>query len=201
MPQAKSRYLFLTATLALSIAGPGAASAQPASAETAQSGKLARCAIEKHPSAVRWLRGLIEKEVSVEPEVLAGAVLNALAEVATGCLEGQPQSELRGFVSALRRMGGSASTSPRPGPMDALGDCFARSVPNEATAFIRESDIGALRTQRGGFLSDPALQTMFSKSRGCAPILDKLGDRVDGNQLYSRINWRLRAGPKLGAAK
>jgi 2Fe-2S iron-sulfur cluster binding domain len=191
----------LATTLALS--SPAyAAPAQPASGETAQSEKLAKCAIEKHPNAVRWLMALAAKEVSLEPEVLGGAALNALAEMATGCLEGQAQSEMRGFVAAVRRMAGSASTSPaRAGPMDALGDCLVRSAPQEAMAFVRESDIGALRTQRGGFIADAALQTMLEKSRGCGPIVDRLGDRVDGNQLYSRINWLLRAGPKLGAAK
>lgn len=192
----------LATVLAFSIVGLGAASAQPAPPETAQSEKLARCAIEKHPNDVRWLLALVAKEVSVEPEILGGAVLNSLGQVATGCLEGQAQSELPGFIAALRRMGVSVSTRPaKPGPMDALGDCVVRSAPTEAMAFIRESDIGALRTQRGGFLPDAALQTMFSKSRGCGPILDKLGDRINGNQLYSRVNWLLRAGPKLGAVK
>lgn len=188
---------------ALAISSPAsAAPAGPPTGETAKSEQLAKCAIEKHPKAVRWLMALVAKEVSLEPEVLGGAALNALAEMSMGCLDGQAQSEMPGFVAAVRRMAASASTSPVPAaPMDALGDCLVRSAPREALDFVRESDIGALRTQRGGFIADPALQNLLMKSRGCGPILDKLGNRVDGNQLYSRINWRVRAEPKLGAPR
>lgn len=195
----KARLHYLVASLALAFVGPSAASAQPP-AETALSEQLARCAIEKHPRDVRWLRALIGKEISLDAEVLGGALLNALGATMTGCMEGRAESELPGFVAALRRLGGSASTT-RSEPMDALGDCLVRSAPEESMAFLRESDIGALRTKRGGFLSDTALQTMLSKSRGCGPILAKMGDRMDGNQIYSRINWLLRAGSKLGASK
>jgi len=192
----------LATALALANGGAGAASAQPATGETAESEKLARCAIEKHPNEVRWLKALVDREISLEPEVLGGAALNALGEIMKGCMDGRPQSEMPGFVTSLRGMWGSLpAVPPRPGPMDALGDCLARSAPPEAMAFVTESDLGALRTQRAGFLSDPALEKLLKKSRGCGPILDKLGDRVDGNQLYSRISWLLRAQPKSGAAK
>ena len=201
MNRAFAKALLATA-FSLAVADAGAASAQPAAGEAARSQEMARCAIEKHPNEVRWLKSLVEKEISLEPEVLGGAALNAIGEMMKGCMEGRPQSELAGFVTAVRGMWGSLSKGPaRPGPMDALGDCVVRSAPQEAMTFVRESDIGALRTQRAGFVSDPALENMLKKSRGCGPVLDKLGDRVDGNQLYSRISWLLRAAPKAGAAK
>lgn len=197
-----SRTALLTIALSLAAAGAGAAPAQPAAGEAARSEEAATCAIEKHPNEVRWLKSLVDKEISLEPEVLGGAALNAIGEMMKGCMEGRPQSEITGFVTALRGMWGSLPKGPaRLGPMDALGDCVVRSAPQEAMTFVRESDIGALRTQRAGFVSDPALENMLKKSRGCGPILDKLDDRVDGNQLYSRISWLLRAAPKAGAAK
>lgn len=208
------RTMLFATSLALTITGPGAASAQPPAGETAQSDKVALCAIEKRPNEARWLKALMSKEVSIEPEVGGGAVLNALGPIMRDCLmtQAQPHFDVEVFFKTLRRIGGSAGPAPA-GPMDELGSCFVRLVPQEAMAFLRESDLEASRSFTGtgmsmGSVSDSALDAMFraglSKDPGCGPIVKKLGkdvQRVDANQLYSRINWLLRAGPKLGATK
>ena len=209
----------LATALAVAIAGSGAASAQPASGGPAKFDDLARCAIEKHPNEARWLGALLAKKVSVEPGAGGGAFINAVGELMKGCLVDGSRLDFDAFLASLRQFGESAPTGPaRPGPMDALADCFLRVAPQEATAFVRESDIGASKSLESaepdtsgkmalpmGHLSDSAFDTMLSKSlaksSGCGRILKKLGDRVDGNQLYWRLNWRLRAEPMLGVAK
>lgn len=209
----------LATVLALAIAGPGAASAQPAAAEPAKLDDMAQCAIDKHPNEARWFGALLAKRVTVEPEVGGGAFLNALGELLAGCLVDGSKLDFDAFVASLRQFGESAPTAPaRPGPMDALGDCFLRVAPQEAGAFVRESDIGAAKSlsaldSNGGgkislnisYVSDSALQAMLSKSLStspdCGSILKKLGDRVHANQLYWRLNWRLRAEPMLGVGK
>lgn len=201
----------VAAALALVAAGPGAAYAQPAVGEAAKSDAMARCAVEKHPNEARWLKAILSKEVSLEPEVGGGAILNALGPVLQDCLMAQerPNFDVDGFFTTLLRIAGSAGPA-RAGPMDALGSCFVKVAPQEAMAFVRESDIGASRSFTGtqvnmGYVSDSALNALLSaglsKSPECGPILKKMGERVDANQLYSRINWLLRAGPKSGAVK
>jgi hypothetical protein len=200
----------LAATAAL--AGPAAASAQPAVAEPAKLDNMAQCAIDKHPNEARWLGALLAKKASVEPGLGSGTFLNAMGELLNGCLVDGSRFDLDAFVDSLRRFGESAPTGPaRPGPMDALGDCFAQSAPQEAIAFLRESDIEAAKSfspdaggkvaLKMGSISDSAFEAMLSKSSGCGPILDKLGGQVHGNQVYWRLNWRLRAEPQLGAGK
>lgn len=210
--------MFATA-LALAGTGAGSGFAQPSAGEPAQFDDLARCAIEKHPNEARWLGALLAKRVSVESAAGGGAFMNAFGWVMKGCLVDGSRLDLDAFLASLRQFGESAPAGPaRSGPMDALGDCFLRVAPQEAMAFVRESDIGAAKGLNSaepdssgkmalpmGHLSHPAFEAMLSKSlsqkSGCGPILKKLGDRVDGNQLYWRLNWRLRAEPKLGAGK
>jgi hypothetical protein len=208
----------LAATLVLAVAGPGTAFAQPAVAEPAKFDDMAQCAIDKHPNEARWFGALLAKKVSVEPEVGGGAFLNAMGELLNGCMVDGSHLDFDAFLASLRRFGESAPTGPaRPAPMDALGDCFLRFAPQEAMAFLRESDIEAGNSFKSepdaggkvalkmGSISNSAFEAMLakslSKSSGCGPILEKLGDRVHGNQVYWRLNWRLRAEPKLGAGK
>jgi hypothetical protein len=216
------RIPLLATILALAVAGSGAAYAQPAVAQPAKFDGITQCAIEKHPNEARWFGALLAKRVSIDPEVRAGAFLNATGELLKGCLVDGSHWDFDAFVASLQRYGESAPTGPpRPGPMDALGDCLQRFAPQEAVAFLRESDIGAARSfnssqpgadgklsLRMGYLSDPALDAMISKSLlgkpGCGPVIKKLGkrvQRVDANALYSRINWLLRAEPQLGSGK
>ncbi|HEU0098807.1 MAG TPA: hypothetical protein VFQ67_08520 [Allosphingosinicella sp.] len=215
----------LAAALACSIASSPAARAQAAGAKTAVSDKsapsddLARCAIENHPDEARWFGSLLARKVSVEQQAAGGAFLNALGELLKGCLADGSRLDFDVFVASVRQFAESPfSGTARPGPMDALGDCFLRVAPQEAMAFLRESDIEAgkslssLESNPGGSValqvssvSDPAFRAMLSKSlserNGCGPALKKLGDRVDGNQVYWRLNWLLRAAPQLGARK
>lgn len=204
----------LPVSLAIMITGSGGASAQPPAGQTAQSDKVARCAVEKHPNEARWLKALMSKEVSFEPEVRGGAVLNALGPILRDCLltQEQPHFDIEGFFTTLRRIGGSAGPAPA-GSMDELGSCFVRFAPEQATAFLRESDLEASRSFTGtkmsmGSVSDTALEALISKSLskspGCGPTFKKLGKRVqhvDANALYSRLNWLLRVEPQLGAGK
>lgn len=215
----------LTAALACSVAESAAASAQPAASKAPDSGKaaqfddLARCATEKHPNEARWFGSLLAKKVSVEPEVAGGAFLNALGELLKDCLVDGSRLDFDAFVASLQQFAQSGPTGPaRPGPMDRLADCFVRVAPKEAMAFVRESDIGAGKSLSSmtpnsdgkvalqvSYVSESAFDAMLSKSlsekSGCGPALKKLGDRVNGNQVYWRLSWVLRAEPQLGAGK
>jgi hypothetical protein len=208
---------FLSAALALAAAGSAAAPAQPAAVGTPRLDDLSRCAIEKHPNEARWFGGLLAKKVSLEPEVAGGAFLNALGELLRGCLVEGSRLDFDAFVASMKQFEESAPPA-RAGPMDALADCFLEAAPQEAALFLRESDIGAgkslsaLDSNAGGtvalnvsHVSDTAFQAMLSKSLSksakCDRMVRKAGDRLHGNQIYWRLNWRLRAEPKRAAGK
>ena len=185
---------------AISLCWIDGAGAQANPAADAETDKLARCAIEKHPNEVRWLNALLAKKVALDEETGPGARMNSLAGISPGCLEGKSDADVAAVVVAL---GKATETdyqrSSSAGPMDELADCLVRSAPGEALAFVRQSDMDALRLRRFGAVSHDALASLLKRGGVCDGIVRKLGDRLQGNQLYSRINWLVRAAPLLGA--
>lgn len=155
---------------------------------------LANCAIARNSGDARWLGLVVNKRANLAPEKEKGAQLAAMQATFYGCpVEGADFANAFRLAGAMLRYHPDAVNLPRR--TDALADCIARSAPRDALAFVEGVDAKLAAQDPAPAKDYPALLAKVSKT--CAAELPKGGDKVQENELYSRLNWDLRAAPAL----
>lgn len=184
----------------LSVLTPACALAQapaPAPAPqaiTQESANLANCAIARNAGDARWLGAIITKQANLTPAIETGAQMSAVQIMFYGCpVTGADIGSAIRIIGAMLPFHPGAINLPRRS--DALADCTARAVPREALTFVVGVDTKVAAKDPAPAKGYPALLAKAGKS--CAAELTKLDGKVQENELYSRLNWALRAAPAL----
>ena len=168
---------------------------QPASQLTPATSNLVNCAIARNAGDVRWLNAIAAKTSGLSPSIEKGAQVNALQGMLYGCsVEGADASAAIGMIRRGMKFHPNSINAPRR--MDALAECLAKSAPKEAIAYLEASD---KNEASNGSAADVDYQKMFGASSGCGAELDKIGNKIQENELYSKLNWLLRAAPALAS--
>ena len=154
---------------------------------------LASCIVARSAGDLRWLLAVASKKIVIDQAVLEGVVGNSFQAAVHDCpVEGASMTTALQVSRSLVRFHPNAVNATREN--DALGSCLANTAKDEALAYLQAAD-KAYASKRS---SDGELKALLSASKGCGGELTKLGDRIQANQLYSRMNWLLRAEPALG---
>lgn len=152
----------------------------------------ATCAVARSAGDLRWAFAVLEKKVKIEASLSEGVVGNAMTAALQDCpITGINASLAIRAARSFMRFHPRAQNATRPN--DALAECLARTAKTEALLFVESFD----RNYKFRQNNDEALKAMFAASTGCGTELSKLGDQTQANELYSRINWILRAAPAL----
>lgn len=167
------------------------AASQPSTAN------LVNCAIARNAGDVRWIIAVNDKQAKLNPELAKGARINALSSVLYGCpIDGADIKAAFGMIARGMQFHAGSENAPRR--MDRLADCIAKVAPAAALAYLEAEDRASTVNLKFG-LSDTDLSAIFSAAPSCGAELTRLSNNVQSNELYSRLNWLIRAMPTFAA--
>lgn len=188
----------LTASLTLNA---GEADAGQAKADAAAEMQAA-CAVEKNGGDVAWGFIVQSGQSGLKGPALDGANAYALFAMARDCGNGANGFDNKRATAFSKRAfalwGGDRNRQSAARPIDAWADCLAdrEAVRGKAFLFAKDVDFAGPKVIVEGV--DP-VKGVFAPSTACDAVRPADPSAVDVVDLYARLNYRLRAQPRLAA--
>lgn len=186
---------------------PGAAFEKMDGTDKTMVANFAHCIVARHAGDMRWFALVVSEKSGISPEVTRGVMQNAVNAMRVNCpaLETHSKDALT-YAAALMRVHPGAVNLPTE--TDALADCVATHMPEQAAKFLAQSD-GMLekaiqaKVDDKSFTIDPKkiMDSSFGGklAKQCQSLAPAKG-ALDIDQFYSRVNWVVRAKSALAIA-
>lgn len=168
---------------------------------------FAHCIVARHAGDMRWFALVVSEKSGVAAEWMPGAMQNAANALHANCptSEGHGKDALTYAAVLLRFHPGAVNMPTETSP---LGDCVARTMPDQSAKFLDEADramteAAAAKAEDKDASVDPkAIMDAAFKgdlAKECRPLAPQKG-ALDFNQFYSQVNWVVRAKDALARA-
>jgi len=169
---------------------------------SAATGNLVNCAIAQNSGDVRWLIALVQNKTTLRLSAPEGAQTNAVESVLMNCPIEAGADTKEALTLIIRGIRLHSMSVNMPRRMDKLADCLTSASPQESLKFLETADQASAKNNAGAVQGDytTGIKPILEASPSCSVEIAKIGDALNANELYSRINWTLRATSALAAS-